>query len=67
MLDLNYEEDSTVDVDINIIMNEKLELIEIQGTAEGSAFKKEQLFNVLEIGEKGILELIKIQKNNLNL
>jgi ribonuclease PH len=67
LMDLNYEEDSTVDVDINLIMNENLEFIEIQGTAEGSTFNRKKLNDVLEIGEKGILELIKIQKNELNL
>ena len=66
-MDLNYEEDSTVDVDINIVMNENLEIIEIQGTTEGAAFKKNKLNEVLEIGEKGIVELIQIQKKELNL
>ncbi len=67
IMDLNYEEDSTVDVDINIIMNENLELIEIQGTAEGAAFKKDKLFELLDVGEKGIVELIALQKKELNL
>jgi len=67
LMDLNYEEDSTVDVDINIVMNENLEIIEIQGTTEGAAFKKNKLYEVLEIGEKGIIELIQIQKKELNL
>lgn len=67
LLDLNYREDSKVDVDINLIMNEDLEFIEIQGTAEGATFNKKQLNDVLEIGEKGIMELIQIQKKKLNL
>lgn len=67
LLDLNYKEDSKVDVDINLIMNEDLEFIEIQGTAEGATFNKKQLNDVLEIGEKGIMELIQIQKKKLNL
>jgi ribonuclease PH len=66
-LDLNYNEDSNVDVDFNIIMNEDLEFIEIQGTAEGDPFKKERLDELLTIGQKGILELIEIQKRELNL
>ena len=67
LMDLNYEEDSTVDVDINIVMNEKFELVEIQGTAEGKTFNKEKLNELLTIGERGIKELIQIQKRELNL
>ncbi|MFW9827677.1 MAG: ribonuclease PH [Candidatus Thorarchaeota archaeon] len=67
LLDLNYVEDSKVDVDFNLVMNEDSEIIEIQGTAEGAAFSKEKLNEILNIGEKGILELIKIQKEILNL
>ncbi len=66
-LDLNYEEDSNVDVDFNIVMNENLEFIEIQGTAEGSPFKREKFNELLNIGQKGILELINIQKKELNI
>ena len=67
LLDLNYEEDSKVDFDFNIVQNEKQELIEIQGTAEGVPFNKEKLNEILELGEKGIAELIRIQKKVLNL
>ena len=67
LLDLNYEEDSKVDVDLNLVMNEHLDMIEIQGTAEGKAFNKKKLNEVLALGEKGILELIEIQKKILNL
>ena len=67
LMDLNYEEDSKVDADINIIMNENLEFVEIQGTAEGQTFNKEKLNDVLDVGQKGILELIQMQKRELNL
>ncbi|MHA1492075.1 MAG: ribonuclease PH [Promethearchaeota archaeon] len=67
LLDLNYREDSKVDVDINLIINEDLDFIEIQGTAEGATFNKKQLNDVLELGEKGINKLIEIQKKKLNL
>jgi ribonuclease PH len=67
ILDLNYEEDSKVDVDFNLVANEDLNLIEIQGTAEGAPFTKEKLNEILEIGEKGVMELIKVQKQVLNL
>ncbi len=66
-LDLNYVEDSKVDVDFNLVMNEDSEIIEIQGTAESATFTKKKLNEIMELGEKGILELIKIQKNVLNL
>ena len=67
ILDLNYEEDSKVDVDFNLVANEDLDLIEIQGTAEGAPFNKEKLNEIMEVGEKGVLELIKMQKQVLNL
>jgi len=67
LLDLNYEEDSKVDVDLNLVMNEHLDMIEIQGTAEGKAFNKEKLNEVLVVGEQGISELIELQKRVLNL
>lgn len=67
LLDLNYNEDSKVDVDFNLVMNEDSEIIEIQGTAEGATFSKEKLTEIMNIGELGILELVKIQKQELNL
>ena len=48
-------------------MNENLEFIEVQGTAEGAAFKKDKLIELLEVGQKGIIELIDLQKKILNL
>ncbi len=66
-LDLDYEEDSNVDVDVNVIMNENLNLIEIQGTAERATFTKSQLNDVIALAEKGIMEVISIQKRVLNL
>jgi len=67
LLDLNYEEDSKADVDFNLIMNENSEIIEIQGTAEGATFTRSQLNDILQLGEEGILQLIKMQKSVLNL
>ena len=67
LLDLNYEEDSSVDVDFNIVMNEDLEFIEVQGTAEGDAFSSDQLIKLLDLGKKGIKQVIKIQKEVLNI
>ena len=62
LLDLDYEEDSTADTDLNIVMNEKLDLIEIQGTAEDVPFSKTELNDMLEIGSSAIAEIIKKQK-----
>jgi len=67
LLDLDYSEDSKVDVDFNLIMNENSEIIEIQGAAEGAPFTKNKLREIVDLGEKGILELIQIQKKELNL
>ncbi len=66
-LDLDYNEDSKVDVDFNLVMNDKLEYVELQGTAEGATFNKDKINDILKLGEKGILELIQIQKKVLNL
>ena len=62
LLDLDYEEDSTADTDLNIVMNEKLDLIEVQGTAEDSPFSKNELNDMLEMGSSAIAEIIKKQK-----
>ena len=62
LLDLDYDEDSTSDTDLNIVMNDKDELIEIQGTAEGAPFSKRELNDMLEMGSAAIAEIIKKQK-----
>lgn len=67
LLDLNYREDSKVDVDFNLVMNEDSEIIEVQGTAERATFSRSKLIEILDLGEKGILELIQIIKKELNI
>ena len=62
LLDLNYEEDSTADTDLNIVMNDKNQIIEIQGTAEDAPFSKTDLSDMLEIGSSAINEIIERQK-----
>lgn len=57
ILDLNYDEDSTVDTDINIVMNDALEFVEIQGTAEGKAFSRQSLNELLDLSVAGIQSL----------
>ena len=62
VLDLDYQEDSNADMDMNIVMSEQKEFIEIQGTAEKSPFNKTQLQSLLELAEQGINELMLAQK-----
>ena len=66
MLDLCYEEDSNADVDMNIVMTGSGELVEVQGTAEGSPFSVDKLNELIILGQKGIKELLDIQKIALN-
>lgn len=65
MLDLCYEEDSRAEVDMNIIMTGEGEIIEIQGTGEERPFTKDEFARLMELAEKGIEELTKIQKENI--
>jgi ribonuclease PH len=65
MLDLNYAEDSTADVDFNIVMTDKGEFVEIQGTAERNPFSESALSELLMLGRAGIIELIEKQRQVL--
>jgi len=67
LLDLNYEEDSKAEVDMNVVMNERGEFAEIQGTGEGRTFTRSELDNLLELASKGIGELIQKQKEVLGV
>lgn len=67
LLDLDYQEDSTCDTDMNVVMTEAGEFVEIQGTAEGGAFSRQTLNDMLGMAEKGISELICMQKKVLGL
>ena len=62
LLDLDYDEDSTADTDLNIVMNDKGELIEIQGTAEDAPFSKKELDDMLGMGSEAVADIIKKQK-----
>ena len=63
IMDLNYNEDSQADTDMNIVMNEENEFIEIQGTAESRSFNNDQLALMLNYAKKGIKEITLHQKN----
>lgn len=61
-LDLNYPEDSTSDVDMNIVMTGSGNLIEVQGTAEGEPFSQESLLDLLALARQGINQLMEVQR-----
>jgi ribonuclease PH len=65
LLDLCYEEDSVADVDMNVIMTGDGDLIEVQATAEGRAFSREQMEELLDLAASGIDELVKVQQDHL--
>ncbi len=60
-LDLDYDEDSTADVDMNVVATGEGELVEVQGTAEGKPFRREQLDRMLDVAVEGILKLRDLQ------
>ena len=65
ILDLNYEEDSRAEVDMNIVMTGQGGFVEIQGTAEGAVFSKKEMDALVRVAQKGIQELTRIQKKVL--
>ncbi|HEY2346153.1 MAG TPA: ribonuclease PH [Xanthomonadaceae bacterium] len=62
VLDLDYPEDSACDTDMNIVMNDGGGFIELQGTAEGHAFRRDELDALLALGERGVRELLALQQ-----
>lgn len=66
LLDLCYEEDHTAIVDMNIVMTGDNKFVEVQGTGERAAFSRDELNKLLELGEKGNKEIIKIQRDILS-
>ncbi|HLQ76547.1 MAG TPA: ribonuclease PH, partial [Terriglobia bacterium] len=65
LLDLDYSEDSTADVDFNLVMTDTGEFVELQGTAERNPFGDAALAQLIGLGRKGILELIERQRKVL--
>lgn len=65
VLDLDYAEDSNAETDMNVVMNDNDAFIEVQGTAEGHAFRMDELSAMLELAKKGIGELIIAQQEAL--
>jgi ribonuclease PH len=67
VLDLDYAEDSEAETDMNVVMNDAGAFVEIQGTAEGHAFRLEELQAMLELARSGIAELLRKQREALGL
>ncbi len=62
VLDLDYPEDSSCDTDMNVVMTGGLGLVEVQGTAEGITFDRQELNAMLDLAQQGIQQLIALQK-----
>lgn len=67
LLDLCYEEDSSADVDMNVVMTGSEQLIEVQGTAEGAPFSFDEMNTLLKVARKGINEIKKMQEETIGL
>jgi ribonuclease PH len=67
VLDLDYAEDSACDTDMNVVMNDGGGFIELQGTAEGHAFRREELDALLALAQAGCGELFEAQQAALAL
>ena len=59
--DLDYAKDSNAEVDLNLVLDEKFEILEIQGTAEGKPFSKDSLDSLFNIAKECVQEIFKIQ------
>jgi ribonuclease PH len=65
VLDLDYAEDSTAETDLNVVMNDGGAFIELQGTAEGHAFRRDELDEMLDLAQLGIARLLELQAKAL--
>ena len=65
LLDLDYREDSRAEIDMNLVMNAAGEFVEVQGTGERATFDRGRLDALLDIGQKGLLELQQLQREAL--
>ena len=67
LLDLEYTEDSVCDTDMNVVMTGAGNFVEVQGTAEGAAFSRLEMDQLLQLAEKGIRELVVLQQHSLSI
>ena len=65
LIDLDYAEDSNCDTDMNVVMTGEGKFVEIQGTAEGEPFSKEEMDNIILLAEQGITRIIQLQRKAL--
>jgi len=66
LLDLEYTEDSACDTDMNVVMTGAGHFVEVQGTAEGAAFSRQEMDALLALAEKGISDLVALQRHSLS-
>ena len=66
VLDLDYAEDSNAETDMNVVMNAQGGFIEVQGTAEGAAYSRDELNAMLDLAHRGIAQIVEIQNGALN-
>ena len=65
LLDLDYSEDSMASVDMNVVMTGRGRIVEVQGTAEGNPFSREEMNRLLDLAQRGIAQLLEAQKQAL--
>jgi ribonuclease PH len=65
IIDLDYHEDSSCDTDMNVVMTGGMGLVEVQGTAEGLTFSRQELDAMLDMAQRGVQELVTLQKETL--
>ncbi|MEN8178230.1 MAG: ribonuclease PH [Pseudomonadota bacterium] len=66
VLDLDYAEDSNAETDMNVVMSEQGGFIEVQGTAEGETYSRDELNAMLDLADQGIKQIVQIQRNALS-
>jgi ribonuclease PH len=66
-LDLDYSEDSTAEVDFNVVMTDDDRLIEVQGTAEHGAFTRQQMDQMVDLAAAGIRQLFALQRTAIDV
>ncbi len=64
VLDLDYQEDSSAETDMNFVINDAGAFVEIQGTAEGHAFRQDEMLTMVELAQAGVRELISLQRQS---
>ncbi len=67
VLDLDYDEDSACDTDMNVVMLGSGHFVEVQGTAEGHPFSREEMDTLLELAKRGIAQLVEMQRKALQV